>query len=147
MHVLCIRHYEKNGLAYCMYHYHQLFGTLCHHCNGVIQVTRAGHVTTATDRVCGAGRRVYGAGQGLVPAPPQLLRLRQAARPQDQVLRGGPAAGVRQVLRQAAAPVPTQAQAVPRAGDQEGEGDQGWTVEMNFRKFLIKKQIDTQINR
>ena len=41
MYVLYIRHYEKNGLAYCMYHYHQLFGTLCHHCNGVIQVTRA----------------------------------------------------------------------------------------------------------
>ena len=55
MYVLCIRHYEKNGLAYCMYHYHQLFGTLCHHCNGVIQVTRAGHVTTATDRVCVQG--------------------------------------------------------------------------------------------
>jgi len=31
------RHYEKNGLAYCYYHYHQLFGSLCYHCNGVIQ--------------------------------------------------------------------------------------------------------------
>ena len=35
---LMFRHYEKNGLAYCYYHYHQLFGSLCYHCNGVIQV-------------------------------------------------------------------------------------------------------------
>ena len=33
------RHYEKNGLAYCYFHYHQLFGSLCYHCNGVIEVT------------------------------------------------------------------------------------------------------------
>ena len=34
------RHYEKNGLAYCQYHYHQLFSQLCYHCNGVIKESR-----------------------------------------------------------------------------------------------------------
>ena len=32
------KHYEKNGQAYCYFHYHQLFGSLCYHCNGVIEV-------------------------------------------------------------------------------------------------------------
>jgi len=30
-------HYEKNGLAYCYYHFNQLFGALCYHCNGVVE--------------------------------------------------------------------------------------------------------------
>ena len=34
------QHYERNGLAYCQYHYHQLFGQLCYHCNGVIKVEK-----------------------------------------------------------------------------------------------------------
>ena len=34
------QHYERNGLAYCQYHYHQLFGQLCYHCNGVIKVKK-----------------------------------------------------------------------------------------------------------
>ena len=32
------KHYEQNGQAYCYFHYHQLFGSLCYHCNGVIEV-------------------------------------------------------------------------------------------------------------
>ena len=32
-------HYEKNGLAYCYYHFNQLFGALCYHCNGVVEVS------------------------------------------------------------------------------------------------------------
>ena len=35
------RHYEKNGQAYCYFHYHQLFGSLCYHCNGVIEVSQS----------------------------------------------------------------------------------------------------------
>ena len=31
------RYYERSGLAYCAQHYHQLFGELCYHCDGVIQ--------------------------------------------------------------------------------------------------------------
>ena len=31
------RHYQRAGLAYCAHHYHQLFGELCYHCNGVIE--------------------------------------------------------------------------------------------------------------
>jgi hypothetical protein len=32
---LCVRHYERKGLAYCETHYHQLFGNLCQVCNQV----------------------------------------------------------------------------------------------------------------
>ena len=54
------RHFERKGLAYCATHYHQvsrklvkkrlllqLFGTLCHHCDGVIE----GDVFTALNKV------------------------------------------------------------------------------------------------
>jgi len=40
------RHYERKGLAYCATHYHQLFGSLCHHCDGVIE----GDVFTALNK-------------------------------------------------------------------------------------------------
>lgn len=40
------RHYERNGLAYCATHYHQLFGALCYHCDGVIH----GDVFTALNK-------------------------------------------------------------------------------------------------
>ena len=31
------QYYERAGLAYCAQHYHQLYGELCYHCDGVIQ--------------------------------------------------------------------------------------------------------------
>ena len=39
------RHYERNGLAYCANHYHQLFGELCYRCDGVIQGDVLQHLT------------------------------------------------------------------------------------------------------
>ena len=45
--ILGNRHFEKNGLAFCATHYHQLFGSLCHHCDGVIE----GDVFTALNKV------------------------------------------------------------------------------------------------
>ena len=82
-----------------------------------------------------------------MPAPLFVLLVRPLAQGKVQVLRGRPEARLQEVLRPLSKGVEIEAQAVPRAGDQEGEGDQGWTVEINFRKFLIQKQIDTQIDR
>lgn len=39
-------HYERNGLAYCEPHFHQLFGTACHVCSQLI----AGDVFTALNK-------------------------------------------------------------------------------------------------
>ncbi|CAG0881956.1 unnamed protein product [Cyprideis torosa] len=30
------RHYERRGLAYCEFHFHQLFGNICFVCNQVV---------------------------------------------------------------------------------------------------------------
>ena len=89
------------------------------------------------------GRRVHGPEQGVVRGQVRLLRLRPADDGEDQVLRGGPQAGVQEVLRQVSSRPQAQAQEVPRVGGCPGPAtDHNVNCKLLcFNMMMMKKNL------